>query len=535
MKQIAFRNKSAIALKLTPSKGLKFLAIAVLIFGVLLRFVSLDQKFYWADEVRTSLRTSGYTEEQVISQAYDGSTINAQSLDKYQSPTSEQSLTDTLNALIDHPEHPPLYYLAARFWTQFWRQWTANTVAATRSLSAVLGIMVFPCLYWLCLELFESSLVGWIAVMLVAVSPLHLLYAQEARQYSLWTVTILLSSAALLRAMRRKTPLSWGTYAASLVLGLYSHLLFAHVAIAQAIYILTAEKRWTQTLTAYCRSFAIALIAFAPWLGVIAINTLQMGEAIAEGQESVDLSFLINRWFRNINRVFFNADLGSANVFLVMLALYSMYFLYRRTPPQVWVLILSIIGVNALALILPDLLLGAKRSSGIRYLFPCYIGIQIALAYFFSTQIAGANWVKRVWRFVLIAMISAGMGACLVTSQMEVTWNKSNDKAKFYLPSAQTINRASAPLVISDAPPIELLTLSHLLAPQVWLQLGTLQASDQRANFSRIFLFNPSEGLKQAVQTPLNSQLTLIQHRGNSPQNLELWEMNYSALPNGED
>lgn len=43
---------------------------------------------------------------------------------------------------------------------------------------------------------------------LIAVSPFHVLYAQEAREYSLWTVTILLSSAALLRAMRVKTKLS---------------------------------------------------------------------------------------------------------------------------------------------------------------------------------------------------------------------------------------------------------------------------------------------------------------------------------------
>ncbi|MEG3987264.1 hypothetical protein QUA13_08880 [Microcoleus sp. S28C3] len=48
----------------------------------------------------------------------------------------------------------------------------------------------------------------WIAVGLLAVSPLHVLYAQEARPYCLWPALILISCASLLRAMRLETKLS---------------------------------------------------------------------------------------------------------------------------------------------------------------------------------------------------------------------------------------------------------------------------------------------------------------------------------------
>ncbi|NJO50935.1 MAG: hypothetical protein HC840_17495 [Leptolyngbyaceae cyanobacterium RM2_2_4] len=142
---------------------------------------------------------------------------------------------DTVKALSTHPEHPPLYYLLVRIWTQFWTQWFGNSVAVFRSLSVVLSILTLPCLYWLCAELFELSLTRSLILAIVAVSPLHVLYAQEAREYSLWILAIVLSGAALLRATRLQTQASWKVYAATVALGLYSHLLFIWVAIAQSL------------------------------------------------------------------------------------------------------------------------------------------------------------------------------------------------------------------------------------------------------------------------------------------------------------
>ena len=40
-------------------------------------------------------------------------------------------------------------------------------------------------MYWLCLELFESSVTAWLAVAIIAISPFQIVYAQEARPYSL--------------------------------------------------------------------------------------------------------------------------------------------------------------------------------------------------------------------------------------------------------------------------------------------------------------------------------------------------------------
>jgi uncharacterized membrane protein len=72
---------------------------------------------------------------------------------------------------------------------------------------------------------------AWLAVAIIAISPFQIVYAQEARPYSLFVMLILLSSAVLLGGMRLKTNSSWAIYAVTLVVGFYSHLLLEIVAI----------------------------------------------------------------------------------------------------------------------------------------------------------------------------------------------------------------------------------------------------------------------------------------------------------------
>ena len=220
--------------RILPPSWLQFFIVTLLVLGVFFRFVNLDRKVYWIDETYTSLRISGHTETEFIQQVFDGHVVNLKELQKYQQPNPEKGLVSTINSLaVESPQHPPLYYVMARFWGQ----WLGNSPAAIRSLSAIISLLVFPCVYWLCLELF-GSLTGWIAIALIAVSPFHILYAQEAREYSLWTVTIALSSAALLHAIRLKSIRSWVIYAATVALGLYTFIFSIFVIIGHAVYVI---------------------------------------------------------------------------------------------------------------------------------------------------------------------------------------------------------------------------------------------------------------------------------------------------------
>ena len=161
-----------------PPTWLRFFITILLVVGVFFRFVNLDRKVYWFDETITSLRISGYTESEIVKQVCNGREIGVEDLQRYRHPAQGKTLADTVTSLaVEDSQHPPLYYVIARIWIQ----WFGDSVAATRSLSAVISLLAFPCIYWLCLELFNSSLTGWVAVALIAVSPFHVLYAQEAR------------------------------------------------------------------------------------------------------------------------------------------------------------------------------------------------------------------------------------------------------------------------------------------------------------------------------------------------------------------
>jgi uncharacterized membrane protein len=77
---------------------------------------------------------------------------------------------------------------------------------------------------------------------LLAISPFQILYAQESREYSLWMLITVLSSIALLRAIRLKTRLTWVIYGVTLVFGLYTYPFFALTIIGYGIYAIALEK-----------------------------------------------------------------------------------------------------------------------------------------------------------------------------------------------------------------------------------------------------------------------------------------------------
>jgi len=189
--------------------------------GIFFRFAHLGQKAIWYDEAFTSLAISGHTVAEVRQEISNERVIPVAALDKYQHLNPDRGINYTVRYLMtSDPQHPPLYYAMVRLWAQVF----GDSAAGVRSLSAAISLLIFPSVYWLCLELFESPIVGWVAIALMAVSPLEIFLAQEARQYGLWMVTILVSSAALLKTLRQETFWNWAIYAFTLAVGLYTFI-----------------------------------------------------------------------------------------------------------------------------------------------------------------------------------------------------------------------------------------------------------------------------------------------------------------------
>ncbi|MGB7271762.1 MAG: glycosyltransferase family 39 protein [Geitlerinemataceae cyanobacterium] len=495
--------------KLTPF-WLKRSIVVLVILGLFFRFYNLDRKVYWNDEAMTSLRISGHTSTELIQNVYNTGLIEVGTLlADYQYPNPNRTLQNSIDAFAQHPEHSPLYYLAARFWVQLF----GNSIAILRSLSAWISVLVIPCTYWLCRELFVSPTVAWIAMGIVAISPFHILYAQEAREYSLWTVTILLSSFALLKAIRleKKSLFSqtsivhWGFYSITIALGLYAYPFSGLVSIGHGLYLAflpTSVK--IQKLLAYLFSSLLGLLLFLPWLWIVIQNFDNfINHTISRTNPSENIHLV---WTLNLNRIFFDVNQGPSPfnplLYLILfLCIYAIFLLCRTTSAKTWLFVLTLMAVTGIVLIAPDILLGGRRSNNLRYAVPCVLGVQLAVAYLFSVKLNSAKKLeKQRWKYGIFALWFVGIISCTVSSQVQVWWNKSYPKSRYNPPIARILNQVDRPLVISDEVPGRILSLSHLLKPETQLELVAGSHLPTLPIDRHLYLYRPSEELQQRIQ-----------------------------------
>ena len=78
---------------------LRLLVLVLLLLGVFFRLVNLDKKYYWYDEAFTSLRSSGYTQTEVLREISSGQLLAAKDLMKYQRPNPTKNFGDTVKSL----------------------------------------------------------------------------------------------------------------------------------------------------------------------------------------------------------------------------------------------------------------------------------------------------------------------------------------------------------------------------------------------------------------------------------------------------
>jgi uncharacterized membrane protein len=490
----------------------------LILFGIGLRVIHLDHRFYWGDEVMTSLRMSGYTEVEIIQEQYTALPIPAANLKQYQLPQAERTLGDAIATLAQHPEHPPLYYLGVRFWAQFWHQWFDDPVAIARSFSVLFGLLGIPAAYWFAQELLPSSRLTWAFTVIVAISPLHILFSQEARQYSVWTLLILLSSGLLCRACRQARWAPWGWYSLTVGLGLYTHLLFGLVVVAHGVYVLAAMKgdawrvTWTSGVSRFLGAIALAVASFTPWLWIVVTRPARVNEVLSLVEGDRSILDLLETWVRGSNRVFFNADLTWGNWIWVGFLVYALYQVGTQAPKPASILICGLVGTLFLGLMVPDLVSGNTQSTRIRYLIPFYIGLQWAIAYLFDHQLSYTKgWKKKLWQTGFgIIVLGSMIGSIVASSQIDVPWINT-DKVKDYVAIADAIQAYPNTLVMSDTSPGRMITLSDALPAETTLLL--VPPSSERLQELDIFLTPLQEEEWRSV--PIQIPDTILQEADN--------------------
>ncbi len=472
-----------------------FIGTAVLILcaiavglGMFFRLHDLSKPTPYEDEAMTWLRVSGYSEAEFNARLYDGRFHTIGEIAAFQRHNSEHDLGDTVRVLArDDPQHAPLYYALERWWSGI----AGDSLAAKRVPSALSGIGLIAAFALLCRVLFGSNLAAMLGAALVALSPLHIAYAQQAREYELWVLCICLSSAALIA----ERPFA---YFFAAVTALYASVLSLIVMAAQGVWLLVARRR----VRAFGFSAAAALLAYAPWLVNLTSNRSSAFDANTWSATPWPPLKIAEKWAFNLSTTFF--DLTYANTryavvggIILLFVLFAFAETLKRFPRSVGAYVILLTAACAATFLLPDLLLHEHRSTVSRYVLPTFIGVELAVAGAFAARLSER---RNVASWLLSFAVLLGLGAWSAgVRETHASWWENNKDAR--LPAIASVLNADVeqPLIAEDGTTI--LALSNILDPKIrFVMVATHDDAWKAAAQPGAYILTPSPALRRRVE-----------------------------------
>lgn len=507
-----------------------------LVVGLVLRFAALDRAVYWYDETITSVRIAGYTKEQVEDFFQPAGRLVAPAELAPLQRSGDRPWAATLQSLAQEtPDQVPLYYLLLRAWT-----WVAgDSVGAIRAFSALISLLVFPMLALFCGEWLRdwprARSVTALAIGLLAVSPIHVVYAREARGYSLAVVLALGAGWALLRALRLsaagRSRRAWAVYSAIVALNLYGHLPLALGIAAQGAYVALVGwlGRSTQGLApmrrqllAWGGSMLAAAIAFSPWI----VCWLTYRKPMGWIERDLTFGTLIQRWALNFSAIALDwqavfdrplFDISSDTdpiiltwqwlpIGLLVAAVgASLWRLVRVTPVHIWLLPVTW-GAIALPFALLDAIDGGQRSTIARYFLPAYLALGLVLAFGCSEGFAQRR--SRAWAVGAIGLLwVVGLWSSGRAAVADTWWNKYSSYDDPAI--AQQVSRLDPPVVVSGNA-LRLLTLARRLPPTARLVYLDKPEATLPATIQQAIAYRPQEEWLDRLKTDPRYQLSPI-------------------------
>jgi len=458
------------------------------------RVQHLERKVFWPDEVFTALRVSGHTLAE-FRELFDDRVHSLAEVAAYQ----ERDPASGVGAVVasfaaEEPQHAPLFYVADRLAIDLF----GSSIAAYRSVSVLAGLLSIGCAFALGRLAFGSRTGGFVLATLVAVSPYHVHFSRQAREYELISTMTLGASALLLWALARSTPLRWLAYASALALGLYTDPLFAAVLAAHGI-TAVATKRGRAALRFFVAAVAGALIVFSPWALVLLRERASAHAQLDWLAGTYPLKFFAEKWLFNAGTVAFDAELRDLRLAVVVVAfalvvlVAAVRALRAALSPAnepVAVLGLSLLMVPVLLFGAYDIVERAHYTTVARYFAESAVGIELIVAGWIAAWLA-TRGPRSVAGLALLAILALAGIASDLTSAGAVNWWDNNTQID-YAAVARAAG-AQPSLAVSDA--AAALVLSHYLPSDARLVLvrDPARSAEQVGRLAgSVFLVAPS-------------------------------------------
>jgi uncharacterized membrane protein len=271
----------------------------------------------------------------------------------------------------------------------------------------------------------------------------------------------------------------------------------------------------TRTVVSYILAAVGSLVLFSPWLFVIFTNLDKIDRNNRYYRQfQTNIIEISQTLFRHTGHVFVDffhrrGRLESAlHLLILLLAIYSLYYLIRYTSRKVWLFLITLIFVPALFQIVPDLLTPSIRSLQARYYLPVFLGMQMAISYLIASYIGSKspkNWLHYLGQQILLIFLLLGIvsGIFLGLTPDGALDDQRGTASGANLEIAPVLNSMSKPIVISDNTPSFFLALSYLVNDRVKFQLfqdGDVESWRQKLNlkelaqnYSNIVVAHPEE------------------------------------------
>ncbi len=169
-----------------PDKTVYVILSGIVFLGLVLRFYNLGKESLWLDEAASYFISNSTSIGDVWTAAFN-----------------------------DH--HPPLHFISL---------WAVRLLGSSefwlRFPSACAGIITIVVIFLLVREIANEK-AGLISALLLAVSPLHIYYSQEARMYAFAVLFVAISYYAFFKACKSRQWYDWTLFGVACAAALYSH------------------------------------------------------------------------------------------------------------------------------------------------------------------------------------------------------------------------------------------------------------------------------------------------------------------------
>lgn len=250
---------------ITSRVPLYLLLGGVFLVGAWLRLTLLDRQSLWFDEADVVVR-------------------------------AQRDTLTVLKTFVQQGENGPLYNLMMHIWIKLF----GSSETVVRLPSAIAGVLTLPVIFWVGLRTFGQR-VALFATGLLAISPYHVWYSQEAKMYTIAVLMTLLSTAFLIEALQRNERRWWIGYVVITSLSFYFHVTTVLIFAAQSLFFVLTWRRWPGRGRPWLLSVAVLTLPYLPiaaWAGRVvlgAANTWQPKVTLWEMTGITATKFAVNR------------------------------------------------------------------------------------------------------------------------------------------------------------------------------------------------------------------------------------------------